>query len=350
MTKSSALPGSPRRNAALLALTMAAFATAASCNRDNSTIILDADEPVAAVSTESAPTPDADVVPAAEPAVAEPVVAEPAPAPAAAPAPVAEASAQAEPSPALVPPKFDAKGVSVDFNGSGVFNGFQTAEDKAKQSGIKVVRGSGPITAEGLKAFAQFPSLVEFLWTDAQLEDSAAAADAFKAFAAAPKLRKLRLTALRDAKGAFPTYVFPALAAAPSLADIDISGSPAAPKDFENVDFNAGFGKLEKINLYQTKLGDASLALLMPLSKRLTSLNVDDSGITADAAPLFAAYENLTFLHVGRSQLDDAAVESIAKLAKLEKVHVTRSNITEAGADKLRAALPNCTVVSVPEN
>ena len=168
-------------------------------------------------------------------------------------------------------------------------------------------------------------------------------------FAKAPNLKKLRLTGLRNGEK-FPTAALVALAQAPQLADLDVSGSPATAADLTAVDWKNGFAKLTKLNLYQTQVGDAGVDALLPLTDRLTSLNLDDAQIGPESAKKIAQFTELTFLHVGRSTLDDASIAEFAKLGKLEKIHVTRSKATEAGADALRAALPNCEVVSQPEN
>ncbi|MGI6402082.1 MAG: hypothetical protein ACOX0A_08235 [Thermoguttaceae bacterium] len=246
-------------------------------------------------------------------------------------------------------PVFDDKGVSVDLSDCGAFDGF-TDEELARLPKIKVVRGAGPISVETLLAFTGRNELVEFLWIDAQLPDSADARSAFKTLAGAPKLKKMRLAGLKLEDGSFPDYVLPALASTPNLVELDISGSAVNADALAAVDYNAGFLKLTKLNLYQTQSGDNLLKAIAPLADRLTSLNLDDTQLSPESAPALEEFSNLTFLHAGRSTLDDQCVESLAKLTKLEEIHVTRTNMTESGADKLRAALPNCNVVSQPEN
>ncbi|MBQ4079733.1 MAG: hypothetical protein II596_03535, partial [Thermoguttaceae bacterium] len=246
------------------------------------------------------------------------------------------------------PPKFDAKGVSVDLTETVGFDGVQDAAELERWQKVKVVRGAGPLSQGAVETFAKLPALTEFLWSDAVVDGDSQAALA--KLAAAPSLKKLRLTGLKLAdSGKFPVEALKGIAAFPALADLDVSGSPLAAEDLAQVDLKAGFPKLTKINLYQTKIGDAGVDALMPLADRLTSLNLDDAGISPVSAPKIAQFSNLTFLHVGRSTLDDESVAQFAKLTKLEKIHITRSAATEEGADALRKALPNCEVVSQPE-
>ncbi len=233
---------------------------------------------------------------------------------------------------------------------SAAFDGFATDAERAQARRTKVVRGVGPITRRGMEDLAlAAPTLVEFLWTDAQLD--ADAESAFNALAKAPRLKKVRLTGLRDSNGKFPTFVLSALSETPSLVDLDLSGSSQlSAAELADVDFKTGFQRLERLNFYGDSVGDSGVDAIMPLADRLVWLNLDDAGITSSSASKIGRFQKLTFLHVGRSQIDDGSLQEIAKLTKLEKVHITRSNATEAGADELRRALPNCVVVSQPEN
>ena len=244
----------------------------------------------------------------------------------------------------------DKSGKSLDLIGVEKLDGFNVAADAERWNAVKVVRGKGLLTAQTLRDFTKLPNLTEFLWSGALLSDETDADAAFAEFAKSPKLKKLRLTGLQTESGKFPTAALVALAQAPQLADLDVSGSPATAADLTAVDWKNGFAKLAKLNLYQTQVGDAGVDALLPLTDRLTSLNLDDAQIGPESAKKIAQFTELTFLHVGRSTLDDASIAEFAKLGKLEKIHVTRSKATEAGADALRAALPNCEVVSQPEN
>lgn len=246
--------------------------------------------------------------------------------------------------------KIDKSGKSLDLTGVETFVGFDVSDDAERWNAVKVVRGKGVLSSQALRAFAKLPNLTEFLWSDAVLSAETDANAAFAEFAKAPNLKKLRLTGLRTDAEKFPTAAFAALAQTPQLADLDVSGSPATAADLTAVDWKTGFASLMKLNLYQTKIGDAGVDALLPLTDRLTSLNLDDAQIGPDSAAKIAQFTELTFLHVGRSTLDDASIAEFAKLGKLAKIHVTRSKATEAGADALRAALPNCEVVSQPEN
>ena len=267
---------------------------------------------------------------------------------------VAPQSAPAAPEVKSAPkaePKFDAKGVSVDLTEVDGFDGVSDA-DFAKWQSVKVVRGKGLLTKGALETFAKIPQLKDFLWTEASVESDASAQ--FAALAQKPGVAKIRLQGLcvaNQAERAFPAFALAALAQSPSLVDLDVSGSALdVAAEFGAIDLTKSFPRLQKLNLYQTNAGDAGVDAILPLADRLTWLNLDDAGISPKSAPKIAQFTNLTFLHVGRSTLDDASVSQFAALTKLEKIHITRSAATEEGADALRKALPNCVVVSQPEN
>ncbi len=246
--------------------------------------------------------------------------------------------------------KVDKSGKSLDLTGVESFNGFEVDAAAERWNAVKVVRGKGDLTPDALRAFTKLSNLTEFLWSDAVFSNGTDELAAFAKFAKSPNLKKLRLTGLRTKNDKFPTDALTALAQTPRLADLDVSGAPLTAADLAAVDWKSGFAKLTKLNLYQTKVGDAGVDALLPLTDRLTSLNLDDAQIGPESAKKIAQFTELTFLHVGRSTLDDASIAEFAKLGKLTKIHVTRSKATEAGADALRAALPNCEVVSQPEN
>ena len=281
-----------------------------SCQRSNSLVVTLDDDAVKPLGATESPSPVDSSVATSDPATSV----ESEPTPPAAPAP-------------SVSWKFDDEKGTLEITGTGSFDGFGSEIDQTRLAKIKVVRGSGAISVDGLRVFAETPQLVEFLWLDAMFPEGEAARDAFQALvASAPKLKKVRLAGLKLENGKFPEYVLPALAAAPNLQDLDLSGAALATSDLAPFAASGAFPKLAKLTFYQTGVDDQGVETLLPLADRLTWLNLDDTKITP------------------------SCVDSFAKLSKLEKIHVTRSNTTEEGADKLRAALPNCVVVSQPEN
>ena len=257
-------------------------------------------------------------------------------------------------------PLLDEKGVALDLRDRVDALGGFVANHSDKTPGVKVVRGNGKLDAKTLEALANFPNLTEFLWQDAQMEASDAALDAFHRLVNAPKLKKIRLSGLTfvsdESSPNASGRVLEELAKSPNLVELDLSGSTLSESDFllgsQNrpvVDAES-FPKLERLNLYGVAFTDQALETLAPLADALTWLNLDQTSITPASAKTLEKFSNLTFLHVGRTTFDDSTIESLATLKNLQKIHVTRTNVTEQGVEKLQNALPQCQIVSVPEN
>ena len=70
------------------------------------------------------------------------------------------------------PPKFDAKGVSVDLTETVGFDGVQDAAELERWQKVKVVRGAGPLSQGAVETFAKLPALTEFLWSDAVVDSA----------------------------------------------------------------------------------------------------------------------------------------------------------------------------------
>lgn len=245
---------------------------------------------------------------------------------------------------------FDATNTRLEIDSSErPFVGFLTAEDKDRARSLKVVRGSGRITQSGLLAFTLCRDLKEFLWNDAVVDRDAQTS--FMVLAGLTRLNKVRLTGLQTEDGVFPQETISALSQIPHLVELDLSGSKITAKDFQGIrSWSDRFPALKRLNFYGSTLGDAGVRAIASLAFRLESLNVDDAQITNDSAEALKLFTNLTFLHVGRSELEDSGLDKLTVLTRLEKIHVTRSRVTEEGAERFRKALPNCEVVSQPEN
>ena len=228
------------------------------------------------------------------------------------------------------------------------FIGFLTPEDQERARKVKVIRCRGRLTNSGLLSISLCRDMREWLWTEAVVPNDAKGT--FLMVAAFRQLSKLRLSGLHADDGSFPLDALRGASQAENLTELDLSSSAVSVKELGEVDWREGFPSLYSLNLYHTSVGDAGVLDILPLATRLESLNLDDAGITPASADAIARFTKLTFLHVGRSELDDESVAKFSALSNLTKLHITRTRATEAGADRLREALPNCTVVSQPEN
>ena len=287
---------------------VASAALCVGCERETNYIRVDDDSVVESAPQEATPAPETASAESAKPA--EPVFSE------------------------------DGKRVEIAVGDGEVFSG---ATDAARLAKVKVVRGSGRLSREGLLALSNASELVELLWSDAILVDEPG--DAFAQLSRLPRLKKVRFVGLCVEKtNEFPSGALDAFGRLPALEDLDVSGSPLA--SLSGVDWKSAFPKLSRLNLYQTSVGNADVETLVPASDRLVWLNLDATQITPDCADALARFENLTFLHVGRTTLDDASLAKLGALKQLKKIHVTRTRATASGVDALRGALPNCEIVA----
>lgn len=154
------------------------------------------------------------------------------------------------------------------------------------------------------------------------------------------KLKKLRLsrTAVSDAG-------MNALAKCESLEDIDLSQTKIG--DFGLWELRA-LPRLKRLNLYLTFVSDTGLDSFGERdnrsAKKIVWLNLDKCPITDKGIPKLASLTNLEWTHLGGTGITDVGLEELTKFKQLKDVSVTKTETTLQGVEKLRAALPNCTV------
>ena len=137
-----------------------------------------------------------------------------------------------------------------------------------------------------------------------------------------------------------------AIADLPELRELDVSGCQNL--DDGCVESLARCPKLEKLNLYDTPIGDAAAESIAGMSS-LRWLNVDKTNITDVGVESLAKLDALTFLHLGSTPISDDAADPLSKMTSLEKLIVTRTEMTEEAAERIREALPAAEVQSVYE-
>lgn len=93
------------------------------------------------------------------------------------------------------------------------------------------------------------------------------------------------------------------------------------------------------LSLLRDKVGDAEVALLVPLASRLVWLNVSRTAISDAALPHLAALTQLRRLHAANTKLTDATFTSLGGLQHLEYLNAYGTGLGDDGLGKL-AALP----------
>jgi hypothetical protein len=89
------------------------------------------------------------------------------------------------------------------------------------------------------------------------------------------------------------------------------------------------------LSLLRDKVGDAEIALLVPLANRLVWLNVSRTAITDGAVKHLAALTQLRRLHAANTALTDATFGAFPGLAHLEYVNAYGTGLGDAGLQQL---------------
>ncbi|MBR5627481.1 MAG: hypothetical protein IKW74_07680 [Thermoguttaceae bacterium] len=211
---------------------------------------------------------------------------------------------------------------------------------------VRVIRGKGNLPFALLEiCLTQMPQLKEFLWTETVIESDTTIENCRCA-----ELKKLRLSGLTVSENhRFPVTLIKSFDVCKNLSEFDLSGSSLTDSDLNDLKLQVLFPKLERLNLYQTRITDEGVEQLLPLAETINWLNLDATGIDDSVMNNLTKFQQLTFLHIGRTSVSDASIELLATFPELKKIHVTRTQISEKGAEKLRALLPDCEVVSEVE-
>ncbi len=123
------------------------------------------------------------------------------------------------------------------------------------------------------------------------------------------------------------------------------SGKFAPPLKFTKVEL----AKVDELNLYGTKITDASLKDVAKLTQ-LTELEMRGQNITDEGLKEVAKLQKLTDLCLDETQITDASFFDIAKLQKLTSLSLRDTQVTKAGVAELQKALTNCKISSNPTN
>ena len=119
------------------------------------------------------------------------------------------------------------------------------------------------------------------------------------------------------------------------------SGKFAPPLKFTKVEL----AKVDELNLYGTKITDASLKDVAKLTQ-LTELEMRGQNITDEGLKEVAKLQKLTDLCLDETQITDASFKEVAKLQQLELLELQFTKITQAGVAELQKALPKCDIDS----
>lgn len=106
-----------------------------------------------------------------------------------------------------------------------------------------------------------------------------------------------------------------------------------------------GLKNLENLDLGWTKdVGDAGLPLLAKLPV-LKVLGLGGTKVTDAGLPILASFKSLTEVKLGGTAVTDRGMAALESCRKLEAIRLgNKSKVTAAAIDRLKKALPACTV------
>ena len=208
----------------------------------------------------------------------------------------------------------------------------------AQQKSLKVLAIDGLRLGDSptARVLVQLPNLVELYAGQSDVGQECVAA------IAAMPLRKLRLSATQIDGRNVET-----LSTIASLIEIDCSGCRRLRDDLGPS--LEKMSRLEKLNLYDTGIGDNTVRRGIATLANLRWLNLDRTAITDASLSSLAQLPSLTFAHLGSTAITDSAVDPLASITAIERLIVTRTHMTSEGAERLRSALPSTQVDWAPK-
>jgi len=106
----------------------------------------------------------------------------------------------------------------------------------------------------------------------------------------------------------------------------------------------ANYNDLQRLTLRDVPSAKGTALVKLPNPEKLVSLNMSQSGIGDAEVAHFAGMTNLENLNLSETQITDQAADSLAKLTSLKELMLTQTGISEEGVNRLRDALPDCSI------
>jgi Leucine-rich repeat (LRR) protein len=101
---------------------------------------------------------------------------------------------------------------------------------------------------------------------------------------------------------------------------------------------------LMTVQVGNTRVGDAGLLKYCDKKCPVDRLVIDNTKVTDKGLVNLYKLPNLRSLSLTADNITDASVPSLIKLKKLQGLGVRHTKITQAGIERIRAALPNCSI------
>lgn len=128
------------------------------------------------------------------------------------------------------------------------------------------------------------------------------------------------------------------------LVDLTIYQAPSVTD--AGLEVLANFNGLQRLTLRDVPPAKGTALAKLPNPQKLVSLNMSQSGVGDAEVAHLTEMTNLESLNLSETQLTDQAVDALAKLTSLKEMVLTQTSISEEGMNRLRAALPDCSIRS----
>jgi len=128
------------------------------------------------------------------------------------------------------------------------------------------------------------------------------------------------------------------------LVDLTIYQAPSVTD--AGLEVLANYNDLQRLTLRDVPSAKGTALAKLPNPEKLVSLNMSQSGIGDAEVAHLAGMTNLETLSLSETQLTDQAVDALAKLTSLKEMVLTQTSISEEGMNRLRDALPDCSIRS----
>jgi tetratricopeptide (TPR) repeat protein len=126
------------------------------------------------------------------------------------------------------------------------------------------------------------------------------------------------------------------------LTDLDLTGTSVSD---DGITVICSLANLRSLKLKGTRVSDTGFRKLSVLSNLLL-LDASRTAVTDEGLSLASDWPMLTYLSLNSTAVSDAGLRHLMALRNLKGLNLIRSHVTPAGVASLRAALPDCLVVS----
>jgi hypothetical protein len=124
------------------------------------------------------------------------------------------------------------------------------------------------------------------------------------------------------------------------VTSVELAGQKTDDQALQSL---AGLTHLKTLALADTRITDDGIAALRPM-KQLTRLSLRYADISDGAVPHLNTLPALETVFLTGTNISDAAIPELAKHRRLSEIFVRWTRITNAGAERLSAAMPDCSI------